>query len=158
MEDLPLGRTAALVPKFAVKDLPLDRTLWWWWCWWWCKNQILLAMPDITSLEPTLAVIFGVPSGPSQLPWWYQRQNSSTVQHTSKHFPSWHCPPLTTWMYWLDLQGASKKFGEGCLNWIATLRMYARLCMVLQRHGENWHTAWTACDRQCKPTAASWTW
>ena len=27
MEDLPLGRIAALVPKFAVKDLPLDRTL-----------------------------------------------------------------------------------------------------------------------------------
>ena len=27
MEDLPLGRTAALVPEFAVKDLPLDRTL-----------------------------------------------------------------------------------------------------------------------------------
>ena len=33
-EDLPLGRTAALVPEFAVKDLPLDRTLWWWWWWW----------------------------------------------------------------------------------------------------------------------------
>ena len=30
MEDLPLGRTADLVPEFAVKDLPLDRTLWWW--------------------------------------------------------------------------------------------------------------------------------
>ena len=27
MEDLPLGRIAALVPKFAVKDLPLGRTL-----------------------------------------------------------------------------------------------------------------------------------
>ena len=27
MEDLPLGRTAALVPEFAVKDLPLGRTL-----------------------------------------------------------------------------------------------------------------------------------
>ena len=27
MEDLPLGRIAALVPEFAVKDLPLDRTL-----------------------------------------------------------------------------------------------------------------------------------
>ena len=26
MEDLPLGRIAALVPEFAVKDLPLDRT------------------------------------------------------------------------------------------------------------------------------------
>ena len=34
MEDLPLGRTAALVPEFSVKDLPLGRTLWWW-CWWW---------------------------------------------------------------------------------------------------------------------------
>ena len=27
MEYLPLGRIAALVPEFAVKDLPLDRTL-----------------------------------------------------------------------------------------------------------------------------------
>ena len=27
MEDLPLGRIAALVPEFAVKDLPLVRTL-----------------------------------------------------------------------------------------------------------------------------------
>ena len=27
MEDLPLGRIAALVPEFAVKDLSLDRTL-----------------------------------------------------------------------------------------------------------------------------------
>ena len=25
VEDLPLGRTAALVPEFAVKDLPLGR-------------------------------------------------------------------------------------------------------------------------------------
>ena len=25
MEDLPLGRIAALVPEFAVKDLPLGR-------------------------------------------------------------------------------------------------------------------------------------
>ena len=28
MEDLPLSRTAALVPEFVVKDLPLGRTLW----------------------------------------------------------------------------------------------------------------------------------
>ena len=27
MEDLPLGRMAALVPEIAVKDLPLGRTL-----------------------------------------------------------------------------------------------------------------------------------
>ena len=27
MEDLPLGRIAALVPEFAVKDLPLGRSL-----------------------------------------------------------------------------------------------------------------------------------
>ena len=27
MEDLPLGRIAALVPEFAVKDLPLGRTM-----------------------------------------------------------------------------------------------------------------------------------
>ena len=27
VEDLPLGRTAALLPKFAMKDLPLGRTL-----------------------------------------------------------------------------------------------------------------------------------
>ena len=27
MEDLPLDRIAALVPEFAVKDLPLGRTL-----------------------------------------------------------------------------------------------------------------------------------
>ena len=27
MEDLPLGRITALVPDFAVKDLPLGRTL-----------------------------------------------------------------------------------------------------------------------------------
>ena len=27
MQDLPLGRIAALVPEFAVKDLPLGRTL-----------------------------------------------------------------------------------------------------------------------------------
>ena len=27
MEDLPLGRTAALVPEFAMNDLPLSRTL-----------------------------------------------------------------------------------------------------------------------------------
>ena len=27
MEHLPLGRIAALVPEFAVKDLPLGRTL-----------------------------------------------------------------------------------------------------------------------------------
>ena len=27
MEDLPLGRIAALVPEFALKDLPLGRTL-----------------------------------------------------------------------------------------------------------------------------------
>ena len=26
VEDLPLGRTATLVPEFAVEDLPLDRT------------------------------------------------------------------------------------------------------------------------------------
>ena len=27
MEDLPLGNIAALVPEFAVKDVPLGRTL-----------------------------------------------------------------------------------------------------------------------------------
>ena len=27
MEDLPLGRIAAFVPEFEVKDLPLGRTL-----------------------------------------------------------------------------------------------------------------------------------
>ena len=27
MEDLPFGRIVALVPEFAVKDLPLARTL-----------------------------------------------------------------------------------------------------------------------------------
>ena len=27
MEDLPLGRIAALMPEFTVKDLPLGRTL-----------------------------------------------------------------------------------------------------------------------------------
>ena len=27
MEDLPLGKIAVLVPEFAVKDLPLGRTL-----------------------------------------------------------------------------------------------------------------------------------
>ena len=27
MEDLPLDRIAALVPEFAVNDLPLDKTL-----------------------------------------------------------------------------------------------------------------------------------
>ena len=27
IEDLPVGRIAALVPEFAVKDLPLGRTL-----------------------------------------------------------------------------------------------------------------------------------
>ena len=27
MEDLPLGRIAALVPEFAAKELPLGRTL-----------------------------------------------------------------------------------------------------------------------------------
>ena len=27
MEDLPLGRIAALMPEFAVKDLPLGRIL-----------------------------------------------------------------------------------------------------------------------------------
>ena len=27
VDDLPLGRTAALVPEFALKDLPLGRTL-----------------------------------------------------------------------------------------------------------------------------------
>ena len=27
MEDLPLGRTATLVPEFAVEDLPLGRTV-----------------------------------------------------------------------------------------------------------------------------------
>ena len=27
MEDLPLGRIAALVPEFVMKDLPLGRTL-----------------------------------------------------------------------------------------------------------------------------------
>ena len=27
VEDLPLGRIAAMVPEFAVKDLPLGRTL-----------------------------------------------------------------------------------------------------------------------------------
>ena len=27
MQDLPLGRIATLVPEFAVKDLPLGRTL-----------------------------------------------------------------------------------------------------------------------------------
>ena len=35
MEDLPLSRTAAVVPKFTVKDLPLGRIPWWWWWWWW---------------------------------------------------------------------------------------------------------------------------
>ena len=29
VEDLPLARTATLVPAFAVKHLALDRTLWW---------------------------------------------------------------------------------------------------------------------------------
>ena len=27
MEDLPLGKISALVPEFAVKDLPLGKTL-----------------------------------------------------------------------------------------------------------------------------------
>ena len=31
VEDLPLSRTATLVPEFAVKDLSLGRILWWWW-------------------------------------------------------------------------------------------------------------------------------
>ena len=35
MEDLALGRTAALVPECAVKDLPRGRTFWWLWWWWW---------------------------------------------------------------------------------------------------------------------------
>ena len=35
VEDLLLGRIAALVPEFAVKHLPLGTTLWWWWWWWW---------------------------------------------------------------------------------------------------------------------------
>ena len=33
VEDLPLCRTVALVPEFAAKDLPLDRIILWWWSW-----------------------------------------------------------------------------------------------------------------------------
>ena len=55
------------------------------------------------------------------------------------------------------IQGVSKKFGEWCHIWTATWRMCARMLMVIQRQGVNPHTAWNACDRQCKPTAASWT-
>ena len=51
----------------------------------------------------------------------------------------------------------SKNFGELCHIWTATWRACACVRMVLQRHGENRHTAWTACDPQRKPTAASWT-
>ena len=40
MEDLPLGRTAALVPEFAVKDLPLGRTH---------DDDILYNVNDITA-------------------------------------------------------------------------------------------------------------
>ena len=38
------GKTAALVPAFAVKDLPLGRTLWW--LWWWYENHHLLHLSE----------------------------------------------------------------------------------------------------------------
>ena len=49
------NKTAILVPEFAVKDLPLVRTLWWWWWWlifggyisllkYWWAHPIKLAM------------------------------------------------------------------------------------------------------------------
>ena len=59
--------------------------------------------------------------------------------------------------YNFEIQGVSKKLGEWCLIWTATSRMCARMRMVLQRHGKNRQTAWTACDLQCQPTAASCT-
>ena len=46
MEDLPCGRIAALVPEFAVKDLPLGRAL-----------MMMCNGPDSASLENLAAEI-----------------------------------------------------------------------------------------------------
>ena len=35
------SKPATLVPEFAVKDLPLSRTLWWWWWWWWWSLKMI---------------------------------------------------------------------------------------------------------------------
>ena len=48
MEDLPLGRTAALVPELAVKDLPLGRTL---------MMMMMFIMDDIAII--ILYILFG---------------------------------------------------------------------------------------------------
>ena len=34
------GRTSTLIPALAVKDLPLDRTLWSWWWYWFIKINV----------------------------------------------------------------------------------------------------------------------
>ena len=47
MEDLVFDRTAALVPEFAVKYLPLGRTLWWWWWWWWRRRAHAPTFPSL---------------------------------------------------------------------------------------------------------------
>ena len=45
MEDLALGRIAVLVPEFAVKDLPLGRTL------------MMVIIEDGTDQEETLSIV-----------------------------------------------------------------------------------------------------
>ena len=45
VEDLPLSRTGALVPEFAVKDLPLGRT-------------VMMIMMRMIGVETTVVIIF----------------------------------------------------------------------------------------------------
>ena len=49
MEDLPLGRIAALVPEFVAKDLPLGRTL------------MMMIITSLLSLKKNCQTVRGMP-------------------------------------------------------------------------------------------------
>ena len=83
-KNLPLGRTAALVPGFAVNDLPLGRTLWWWW--WWLP---LLR----SSLHSTKIIKFW------QLIWKFR--NPVLVSKVLSNMKSWECFFLVLFLHFL---------------------------------------------------------
>ena len=56
MEGLPLGRIAALVPEFAVKDLPFGRTL----------MMMMMIIPSNEVGRSKLPAPLAKPIGPSQ--------------------------------------------------------------------------------------------
>ena len=73
VEDLPLVRTATLVSEFAVKeDLPLARTLWWWWIF--VIHEFYEYWLNRGNVNPT-----------QHLPWWLRETTKRTPISFDQH-------------------------------------------------------------------------